>query len=126
MCFTGESIEDKRGKKVSISKSGNPDLLIVSPENLQDPAFFAWLISTGVKELGLIVLDEAHLFDEWGITFRRSYFIVSWLIRTLRDNDNSLKVIALSASLPAGKEIVVRRLLSFEEDETLTVVSQVP
>ena len=120
MCFTGESIEDKRGKKVSIGNNGNPDLLIVSPENLKDPSFLAWLISSGTKELGLIVLDEAHLFDEWGITFRRSYFIISWLIRTLRDNDNSLRVIALSASLPEDKEIVVRRLLSFEEDDTFS------
>ena len=75
------------------------------------------LISNGGESIGLIVLDEAHLFDEWGITFRRAYFVVSWLIRTLKNNNNGLKVIALSASLPADKEIVVRRLLSFEEDE---------
>ena len=118
MCFTGESIEDKQGKKVSIGKNGNPDLLIVSPENLQDPSFLAWLISDGGENLGLVVLDEAHLFDDWGITFRRAYFIVSWLIRTLKSNNNGLKVLALSASLPPDKEKVVRKLLSFGEDET--------
>ena len=120
MRFTGETVEDKKKKKVSITKYGNPDILIVSPENLKDPAFVAWLVSGGGGQIGLIVLDEAHLFDEWGITFRRAYFIVSWLIRTLRDQKVKFKVIALSASLPRDKEEVVKKLLLFDKENTFS------
>ena len=68
MCFTGESIEDKRGKKISISKNGNPDLLIVSPENLQDPSFLAWLpIPTNLATYSegiwpTLPIERGHLF----------------------------------------------------------------
>jgi superfamily II DNA/RNA helicase len=120
MCFTGESVEDKRENKINIAKQGNPDLLIVSPENLKDPAFLAWIISEAEEHLGLMVLDEAHLFDEWGITFRRAYFIISWLIKTLRAQKRKFKIIALSASLPSGKEETVKKLLLFDEEDTFS------
>lgn len=119
MRFTGETVEDKKRKKISIAKNGKPDLLIISPESLKDPAFLAWLI-TGGEDIGLIVVDEAHLFDEWGITFRRAYFIVSWLIRTLREQNKLFKVIALSASLPQEKEDVVKKCLLFGEEDTFS------
>lgn len=118
-CFTGEDVVDKANKKVLIAKTGDPDLLIVSPENLKDPAFLAWLLDKKRRNIGLIVLDEAHLFDEWGITFRRAYFIISWLIKTLRSNNDNFKVLALSASLPEGKKQVITRMLHFAEDDTL-------
>lgn len=116
VCFTGE--EDKPKIKRQIAKRGDPDILIISPESLKDPAFMAWLLGSD-RTLGQIVLDEAHLFDEWGITFRRSYFIISWLIRTLRElNGDSFKVIALSASLPEEKMAVVMRMLHFADRAT--------
>ncbi|PKN68515.1 MAG: hypothetical protein CVU54_14450 [Deltaproteobacteria bacterium HGW-Deltaproteobacteria-12] len=115
ICFTGEN--DKSDKKIKIAKKGDPDILIISPESLEDPAFLAWLMGSG-RNVGQIVLDEAHLFDEWGITFRRSYFIVTWLIHTLRRQNNNMKVIALSASLPAEKRNNVMRMLCFKEADT--------
>lgn len=117
--FTGEDSVDKANHKVKMAKTGDPDILVISPESLKDPAFMAWLLDSSKRNIGQIVLDEAHLFDEWGITFRRAYFIVSWLISTLRErNGDSFKVIALSASLPEDKMAVVMRMLHFEDADT--------
>lgn len=116
--FTGESPVDKANHKVKMARTGDPDVLVISPESLKDPAFMAWLLGSE-RNIGQIVLDEAHLFDEWGITFRRSYFIISWLIRTLRErNGDDFKVIALSASLPEEKRALVMRMLHFADVDT--------
>lgn len=114
-CFTGAN--DKANKKKQIARRGDPDILIISPESLEDPALIAWLLDID-RHIGQVVLDEAHLFDEWGITFRRSYFIITWLINTLRQQNNNMKVIALSASLPVGKRNNVMRMLCFKDTDT--------
>lgn len=117
--FTGEKPTVKKVKKIEIAQKVDPDVLILSPESLADPAMLAWLLGSE-RNIGQIVLDEAHLFDEWGITFRRSYFLISWLIKTLRHNEkNAFKVIALSASLPKEKMTLVMRMLHFGSRDTL-------
>jgi len=115
VCFTGG--EDKSNLQMEIARRGDPDVLILSPESIEKPSFIAWLMGSE-RNIGQIVLDEAHLFDEWGITFRRSYFLVTWLIHTLRNQNPSLKTIALSASLPEDKKKTVMRMLRFHNEDT--------
>ncbi|WP_336921101.1 RecQ family ATP-dependent DNA helicase [Aquipuribacter sp. SD81] len=70
--------------------AGEVDVLLVSPERLNNPEFReAWLPVLS-RDLGLLVVDEAHCVSDWGHDFRPDY-------RRIRD---------LLAELPVGTPVL--------------------
>ncbi len=66
------------------------DVLLVSPERLNNPRFRTELLPGLAARLGLLVVDEAHCISDWGHDFRPDY-------RRIRD---------LLADLPAGTPVL--------------------
>ena len=66
------------------------DVLLVSPERLNNPAFRETQLPALVGRIGMLVVDEAHCISDWGHDFRPDY-------RRLRD---------LIAELPAGVPVL--------------------
>ncbi|MCY7372971.1 MAG: DEAD/DEAH box helicase [Spirochaetaceae bacterium] len=70
--------------------AGEVDLLLVSPERLNNPRFRDEQLPRLAEATGLLVVDEAHCISDWGHDFRPDY-------RRIRD---------LLATLPAGRPVL--------------------
>src|SRR6266545_5988841 len=61
--------------------AGEVDVLLVSPERLNNPGFRDEVLPRLTESAGLLVVDEAHCISDWGHDFRPDYR----RIRTLLD-----------------------------------------
>ena len=63
-------------------KSGQIDLLYLSPETL-----LSYSIETiiGEREIGLVIVDEAHIVTTWGVGFRPDYWYLGEYLNRLRN-----------------------------------------
>lgn len=79
------TLEEKE-KIIERIKEGDVNLLYLSPETL-----LSYTIETiiGEREIGLIVIDEAHIVTTWGVGFRPDYWYLGGYINKLRTNVNS-------------------------------------
>jgi ATP-dependent DNA helicase RecQ len=61
------------------------DLLLVSPERLNNPQFRDALLPAFAERVGLLVVDEAHCISDWGHDFRPDYRRIGDLLGRLPD-----------------------------------------
>ncbi len=64
-------------------RSGDLDVVLVSPERLANPGFGRRVLEGLAGRLGLLVIDEAHAVSDWGHDFRPDYRRVSDVLRRL-------------------------------------------
>ncbi|HEU4331171.1 MAG TPA: RecQ family ATP-dependent DNA helicase [Lapillicoccus sp.] len=62
------------------------DLLLVSPERLNNPRFREEQLPGLARRCGLLVVDEAHCVSDWGHDFRPDYRRIRDLLATLPDD----------------------------------------
>jgi ATP-dependent DNA helicase RecQ len=59
------------------------DLLLISPERLNNPAFRESMLPLFAASVGLLVIDEAHCISDWGHDFRPDYRRVKDMLAAL-------------------------------------------
>jgi ATP-dependent DNA helicase RecQ len=63
--------------------AGQADVLLVSPERLNNPSFRDEVLPKLSAAAGLLVIDEAHCISDWGHDFRPDYRRIRTLLDTL-------------------------------------------
>ena len=61
------------------------DLLLISPERLNNPQFRDAMLPLFAERVGLLVVDEAHCVSDWGHDFRPDYRRLAEMLERLPD-----------------------------------------
>ena len=78
--------------------AGEVDVLLCSPERLNNPAFRDEVLPRLAADAGLVVIDEAHCISDWGHDFRPDYRRIRTL---LADLPPGIPVLATTATANA-------------------------
>ncbi|MDQ2638345.1 MAG: RecQ family ATP-dependent DNA helicase, partial [Actinomycetota bacterium] len=99
--------------------AGDLDVLLVSPERLNNPDFRDAVLPALAKDAGLVVVDEAHCVSDWGHVFRPDYRRIRTLIgelgadipvlaTTATANDRVVEDVAAQLGVGGGDTLVLR------------------
>ncbi|GAA1905328.1 DEAD/DEAH box helicase [Nocardioides lentus] len=88
------NLEDWEAVHADIS-AGHVDVLLVSPERLNNPSFRDEVLPRLAATTGLLVVDEAHCISDWGHDFRPDYRRIRTL---LGDLQTGIPVLATTAT----------------------------
>lgn len=105
--------------------AGEVDVLLVSPERLNNPDFRDRVLPRLTASAGMLVVDEAHCVSDWGHDFRPDYRRLRALIAELPDgipvlattataNDRVVVDVTEQLGLAAGEPLVLRGSLDRE------------
>jgi ATP-dependent DNA helicase RecQ len=78
--------------------AGAVDVLLVSPERLNNPSFRDLVLPQLIAATGMLVVDEAHCISDWGHDFRPDYRRLATLLAEL---PASIPVLATTATANA-------------------------
>jgi ATP-dependent DNA helicase RecQ len=108
------------------------DLLLISPERLNNPKFRTEMLPVFAESVGLLVVDEAHCISDWGHDFRPDYRRIADMLerlpegvgvlcttatandRVVADVEEQLRIGGHEASLVAYRGPLGRSSLRFE------------
>ncbi len=95
--------------------AGEVDVLLCSPERLNNPGFRDEVLPRLAADAGLVVIDEAHCISDWGHDFRPDYRRIRTL---LADLPPGIPVLATTATANARVTADVAEQMAVHADGT--------
>ncbi|HUP85214.1 MAG TPA: RecQ family ATP-dependent DNA helicase [Acidimicrobiales bacterium] len=83
-------------------RAGRVDLLLISPERLNNVRFRRDVLPALVRSVGMVVVDEAHCISDWGHDFRPDYRRIARVLEAL-----PVEVPVLCTTATANDRVVV-------------------
>lgn len=105
-------------------RSGQQRILFVSPEAACKSLLIVLFELAKVGALDSVILDEAHMVDEWGAEFRPYYQILSAILRSLRalcPVDNGIKCFLMSATFTDKSIETIRDLFASTDTSVVEI-----
>jgi len=99
-------------------QAGEVDVLLVSPERLNNPTFRETQLPRLLETMGLLVIDEAHCVSDWGHDFRPDYRRIRELIGRL---PGTVPVLATTATANARVVTDIEEQLAVGGTEVFTL-----
>lgn len=115
--LTGEMAPKERHVLLDQFRRGEVPILLLSPELALGGARAALVEAASPQgsklpglngQMHMLVIDEAHIVESWGRSFRPDFQRLPALVEELRKKAPELKVLLLSATLPAAARTVLR------------------
>ncbi|HEO8419783.1 TPA: ATP-dependent DNA helicase RecQ [Yersinia enterocolitica] len=109
----GVTLKERRKIEAEL-KDGKVSLVYTSPEVVMRPWFKQILFDLAMNgQLNRLVIDEAHIVDEWGDLFRIDFQLLSVIRKKLLQLSNGrLKTLLVSATLSEETSILLGELFS--------------
>jgi ATP-dependent DNA helicase RecQ len=123
--LTGEATNPEREQLLVAFNRGEIPVLFISPEPAlgaaRDDLLTAGLPlqekpAAAVGRLSGFFIDEAHIVESWGRSFRPYYQHLPGLVRDLRARNPELRLVMLSATLGAQAREELQRAYAFDTD----------
>ena len=104
-CINSTMTIEERISVVEKIKNGEISLLYLAPELLLTTHLQTFL---GGREIGLLVIDEAHTVTSWGRDFRSDYWFLGDFLKKIKQENMSFPVLCLTATaVYSGEDDVV-------------------
>lgn len=100
--------------------AGEVDVLLCSPERLNNPSFRDEVLPRLAQDAGLVVIDEAHCISDWGHDFRPDYRRIKTLLQELQPG---IPVLATTATANERVSTDIAEQLAVTARETLENVT---
>lgn len=93
----------ERNARIEEIKRGEKSIVYLSPELLQTNSDISTII--GDREIGLVVIDEAHTVSSWGKNFRIDYLLIgNYVEKITQQKKYKFPIVALTATAILGGE----------------------
>ncbi|MFY9177437.1 MAG: DEAD/DEAH box helicase [Caldicoprobacterales bacterium] len=101
IAYHSELPEGVKSEIIEGLRKGKLPILFISPEALLNSSFSKVVLDMAEKgQLNRLVIDEAHIVEDWGEQFRTEFQLLSvYRRKLLKASNNKLKTILLSATL---------------------------
>ena len=98
VAMNSEILAEQRQEYLKGIKNGDYSIIYIAPEQIRSSALRKALLQ---REIGLIVIDEAHCVSQWGHDFRTDYFVLKqWVEKNLcvGGGERDFPMLALTAT----------------------------
>lgn len=116
----------ERNARIEEIKRGEKSIIYLSPELLQINSDIATII--GEREIGLIVIDEAHTVSTWGKNFRIDYLLIgNYVEKIIQQKKYKFPILSLTATaIYGGDNDTVHEILnSLKLDSNIIHIGEV-